>query len=362
VRGGERVQPEKELLHHFKNGPDGWPEWLAEEARLHDPAAATPSAVPAPAADRAGDPIVRRERYATVISKWHRDPEQELYTQGADAVIAIADAEQAGIRAAALADAVTAMEALMADGEQEPGALVERVREMADESAPAVLPASVDRATVLNEGARHLYTVLFPAVYADMGQKAAEGVNRAVSELRRLAVEAPGPDRCSGCRYVPCGDCHPNAVEARDGQTTQDEATCFDPIECSHEAALGQAQQEIRRLREKHKASLRRADEINNELMEEVQRYAIGTERPVLWSVYNQMHLRALKNETTLERVQRTARRLAAHAVGFKDVLDDSDHGPWGRTVGADIAELIEALSDQPATEPAGGVQQPKEA
>ena len=46
------------------------------------------------------------------------------------------------------------------------------------------------RAAVLLEAAQHLYTALFPAVYADMGQKAAEGVNRAVSELRRMADEA----------------------------------------------------------------------------------------------------------------------------------------------------------------------------
>jgi hypothetical protein len=53
-----------------------------------------------------------------------------------------------------------------------------------------VWPTPVDRAAVLNAGAQHLYTALFPAVYNDMGQKAAEGVNRAVSELRRLAAEA----------------------------------------------------------------------------------------------------------------------------------------------------------------------------
>lgn len=29
-----------EVAVHFKNGPDGWPAWLAEEARLHDPAPA----------------------------------------------------------------------------------------------------------------------------------------------------------------------------------------------------------------------------------------------------------------------------------------------------------------------------------
>ncbi|WP_171108631.1 MULTISPECIES: hypothetical protein [unclassified Streptomyces] len=47
-----------------------------------------------------------------------------------------------------------------------------------------------DRAAVLLEAAQRLYTALFPAVYDDMGQKAAEGVNRAVSELRRMADEA----------------------------------------------------------------------------------------------------------------------------------------------------------------------------
>lgn len=26
-----------QVATHFRNGPDGWPTWLAEEARLHDP-------------------------------------------------------------------------------------------------------------------------------------------------------------------------------------------------------------------------------------------------------------------------------------------------------------------------------------
>jgi hypothetical protein len=47
------------------------------------------------------------------------------------------------------------------------------------------------RAAVLREAAQQLYTALFPAVYNDMGQKAAEGVNRAVSELLRMADEKP---------------------------------------------------------------------------------------------------------------------------------------------------------------------------
>lgn len=68
----------------------------------------------------------------------------------------------------------------------------------------AVLPASADRAGVLREAARHLYTALFPAVYADMGQKAAEGVNRAVSELRRMADETPQPETEASQAPVQC--------------------------------------------------------------------------------------------------------------------------------------------------------------
>lgn len=58
--------------------------------------------------------------------------------------------------------------------------------------------------------------------------------------------------------------------------------------------------------------------------------------------------------EVTLDRVQRIASRLAAHAVGFGDVLDESARGPWGRTVGADIAELTAAVAPDAASVPPG--------
>ena len=79
------------------------------------------------------------------------------------------------------------------------------VAEILDEVAPPV-PAA-DRAAVLSEAAQRLYTALFPAVYADMGQKAAEGVNRAVSELRRLAdEEQPGFGPAVDCQTGPKAD------------------------------------------------------------------------------------------------------------------------------------------------------------
>lgn len=54
--------------------------------------------------------------------------------------------------------------------------------------------------------------------------------------------------------------------------------------------------------------------------------------------------------------ILRVVDRLAAHAVGFQDVLDESDRGPWGKTIGADIAELSRL-----AGEAAAGVQQTTE-
>jgi hypothetical protein len=62
---------------------------------------------------------------------------------------------------------------------------------------------------------------------------------------------------------------------------------------------------------------------------------------------------RAERAEATLTAVRKAVGRLAAHAVGFQDVLDESDREPWGRTIGADLTELQAALGDpQPATEP----------
>jgi hypothetical protein len=55
TRFGKRA--DGQVTVHFKNDPDGWPVWLAEEARLHDP-----DAVP-PAVDRAA----RRDRIARAI-------------------------------------------------------------------------------------------------------------------------------------------------------------------------------------------------------------------------------------------------------------------------------------------------------
>ena len=53
-----------------------------------------------------------------------------------------------------------------------------------------------------------------------------------------------------------------------------------------------------------------------------------------------------------LERIRVAVRRLAAHAAGFGDVLDESDQGPWGKTVAADIAELRRMVDEDAPLSP----------
>jgi hypothetical protein len=64
--------------------------------------------------------------------------------------------------------------------------------------------------------------------------------------------------------------------------------------------------------RERYKAGLLSADEQVNAMSEELKRYAAGTETPVLWSVYNAMHLRAVNAETELEQLRTQVAELEA--------------------------------------------------
>lgn len=61
----------------------------------------------------------------------------------------------------------------------------------------------------------------------------------------------------------------------------------------------------------------------------------------------------AAEREAAVAGVREIACRLAAHAKGFQDVLDDTDRGPWGRTVDADIQALLAALNPEIAHAPA---------
>ncbi|MFP8944763.1 hypothetical protein ACLIYM_25475 [Streptomyces fenghuangensis] len=72
-------------------------------------------------------------------------------------------------------------------------------------------------------------------------------------------------------------------------------------------AQLQTMQRERDEARERYTTGLRRADEQVREMNAELKRYADGDEQPVLWSVYNAMHKRAVTAEA---RVAEQAKRL----------------------------------------------------
>ncbi|MGW7786008.1 hypothetical protein [Streptomyces tricolor] len=92
---------------------------------------------------------------------------------------------------------------------------------------------------------------------------------------------------------------------------------------------------EVRRLRaelaaerERYTAGLRRADEHVNAMTEEMKRYADGEEQPVLWSVYNAMHLRADNAEARAAELERQA--------AAPRTLTEAEHGrAWHAIEGA---------------------------
>lgn len=92
------------------------------------------------------------------------------------------------------------------------------------------------------------------------------------------------------------------------------------------------------RRREEVGAECKRRGKTNLEYAEKIER--LEKQLDEVRSQLGAEILRAGQAEATLERIQRVIRRLANHAVGFQDVLDDSDREPWAKTVGADIALL----------------------
>lgn len=110
------------------------------------------------------------------------------------------------------------------------------------------------------------------------------------------------------------------------------------------QAAMAVADEEHREAKERHREGLRRADEHNNALMDEVQRYADGDERPVLWSVYNQMHLRAANAEADIARVER-------HLTAWEQQLPETVKlAPGIETVRRDLG--IEGAPNKPVEAP----------
>jgi hypothetical protein len=250
----------------------------------------------------------RRERYATAISKWHRDPEQPLYTQGADAVIALADTEQAELRervadyenritwhttcgscARILDSSIRETEQTEAQrlalsealglGTGAPwGAIRERAAELAA-AASAVRPPATDRTALRERIIQALYDARRPGLggmtEADAVAHMAAAVLAVLPEpADRAAVLREAADRYAeladqneayelaehgkidhetrlqyeAVRDVVAG-LRRMAAEPAAAGPDQTRPSCPDPIECGHEAALGLAEMRLDQIR-----------------------------------------------------------------------------------------------------------------
>lgn len=175
----------------------------------------------------------------------------------------------------------------------------------------AVLPPPADRAAVLREAAEDLATAFGDPKAKHIGAIAASHLRRRAQELegRETDEEHPETPLEKRFRYSERRNDELRAECQRRGRTNLEYAEKIERLE-------------------------KQLDEVRTQLGAEI--------------------LRAGQAEATLERIREVARRLANHAVGFQDVLDDSDRGPWAKTVGADIAELRRLAAEaqqQPETQ-----------
>lgn len=150
MRNGERYPTEKPMGQHYYGGPDGWPEWLAQEARLHDPEAAVSVPPPAPRAD---DQAALRQRIADTVTPFlanFSDEEAARANAGevADAVLAVLPepADRAAVlrwAADRLAEEIMRGARFSHEDARQPG-LAESVmllRRWADEATPVAAPS-----------------------------------------------------------------------------------------------------------------------------------------------------------------------------------------------------------------------------
>jgi hypothetical protein len=193
----------------------------------------TAAAGPAPATDQAA----RRDRYAQALL----GPDAAGTLDAAademlNAVLAVADAEQAGLHAriAELESSCRDVDRLRRDWVEmrdRAEALDVRVQAL----TTAVLPASTGRADVLREAADRLDTMLaqlFPAWPTE--PKHSPGVRswrEATAELRRMADETPQPETVHGCPpdgsgLTPCCGRTPFELPLGDRISSEATVTC----------------------------------------------------------------------------------------------------------------------------------------
>jgi hypothetical protein len=196
---------------HYDDGLDGWPEWLAEEARLHDPDASSAGAAPATGQTAELDRLrTENERMRHELEVMYGGAFDTLKTaSGPDECSGCLYVPCGNCTPAVWVDGHPQLEAIAAAVHEhcqtgDGGIVHDDPRNIAVAAMAAVLPARVDRADVLDQAAAIVFALDFDELRAttqfDSHRQAWElGTIDAANKLRRVAAETPTTTKARTC-------------------------------------------------------------------------------------------------------------------------------------------------------------------
>ncbi|MFI1165600.1 hypothetical protein ACH4UM_18790 [Streptomyces sp. NPDC020801] len=204
----------------------------------------------------------------------------------------------------------------------------------------------------------------------DYAETAAKRQAAELAELRSRAVRYRTAWQRARTRALSAGGAADRyAARAREGQVALQDmlaALLGAQIERNEvQARITELETELVAAKNRYTAGLRRADEQVNAMSEELKRYAEGKERPVLWSVYNEMHKRADTAESRVTELEAERKKYVGKeptvAEEALEALAEDDPGKLRAElvqVAAVAVAWIEAIDrrtgvEQPAAEPA---------
>jgi hypothetical protein len=181
----------------------------------------------------------RLDRYATAISKWHRDPEQRLYTEGAEAVVAVADVELRAQR-----DRQAAQTTELLNRYADLGSENTRLRGELETARAAATPAgSGDRYTAARQAGLDVPDHLEPAAppvppVGDLAQQLADAICGAVHDCDGDCGLTD--EQCNAAYPIQPSVLHGDEVAAVDASIDALVAVVLPVVQAAEAAARGQ--------------------------------------------------------------------------------------------------------------------------
>lgn len=162
------------------------------------------------------------------------------------------------------------------------------------------------------------------------GSEYQPGISEWIGETCRGRIEGLSQDKADAAFVAAARSAVPELLAEVERLRAERDAFC-DRVDTLTEVAKGNkrhvaelfaqlqtTQRERDEARERYTAGLRRADEQVREMNAELKRYADGDEQPVLWSVYNAMHKRAVTAEARVAELEQHTTTVRAEGGAYE--------------------------------------------